>query len=263
MTASPSIPTVLTLSGHDPSGGAGVQADIESIISHGCHACTLVTALTIQDTRNVKTVQVIDPNWVLQQADLLLADISVQAIKIGLIGSAAMIDTIEQILARVPKVPVVLDPILAAGGGTSLATERLMEALNQRLLPHTTVLTPNIREALALTQQQSAGLAAKALNQAGCEYVLMTGADEAETEVYNSLYHNGSEIEHYTWKLLPSVYHGSGCTLASSIAALLAQGNSPLQACHEAQHYAWETLSHGYRIGHGQSIPNRLYWTQD
>ncbi|EQL39089.1 hydrogenase [Pseudomonas aeruginosa VRFPA03] len=115
-----SRPVVLCLSGHDPSGGAGLQADIEALLAQGCHAAPAVTALTVQDTVNVSDFRVLDREWVLAQANAVLADLPVAAVKLGMLGSLEMVDTVAEILAAHPHLPVVCDPVLRAGGGGAL-----------------------------------------------------------------------------------------------------------------------------------------------
>lgn len=262
MTQPRSAPVVVVFAGLDPTGGAGLQADIEAIASHGCHACPVLTAVAAQDTRDVRQVIPLAPEAVDLQARTVLADVSVAAFKIGLLGSSAVAQTVLRIVRDHPAVPVVLDPVLRAGGGARLADAALIQALSG-LLPLTTVLTPNTAEARALAPEarglNGCGLA---LLQRGAEFVLITGADEAGAEVANTLYGEGRVLERFTWPRLEGSYHGSGCTLAASIAGLLAQGDAPAGAILEAQEYTWEALRSGYRVGAGQWIPNRLFWAR-
>lgn len=260
MTNTP--PTVLCFSGHDPSGGAGIQADIETLISHRCHAASIITALTEQDTGNVKKLIPQKPGDIIDQAETLLADLAVSAIKIGLIGHHETAMAIHTILERHPHVPVVLDPVLAAGGGTELASEQLIHAINDRLLPNTTLLTPNSIEARKLSGRQDLNDAALSLLDKGCRYVLITGTHEQGDTVCNRLYHDGALLESFYWERLPHSYHGSGCTLAAAIAAMIAHGLDPFSAVNEAQDYTWNALENAYRPGKGQHNPNRLFWME-
>lgn len=258
-----SRPAVLSFSGHDPSGGAGVQADIETIISHNCHPVSVITALTEQDSQNVKKLIPQHPDDIISQARTLLADIPVKAIKIGLLGHAETVQAVHKILKEYPGIPVVLDPVLAAGGGADLSNNQLISCINELLLPYTTVLTPNSEEARRLTGLASLKDCGLALLQKGCGHVLITGTHEATPEVSNQLFYNGRCCETYNWTRLPHSYHGSGCTLAASIAALLAQGLDVFQAITEAQEYTWNSLAAAYRPGKGQHIPNRLFWIDE
>lgn len=256
-------PVVISFSGHDPCGGAGVQADIEAIISHHCHAASIITCLTEQDTRNVAEIVPQNPDKLIRQIKTLLRDLPVHAFKIGLIGHADTVQIIYDTIRRYPLIPVILDPILAAGGGTELANEALIEAMQELLLPLTTVLTPNCQEARRLTGCEEIGACGAAfLEKFGTEYILITGADEATESVTNHLFHHNHQ-DCYTWARLPSSYHGSGCTLAASIAALFAHGVPPLRAISNAQEYTWNSLQAAYKTGAGQSNPNRFFWRDE
>lgn len=257
MSASP--PVVLCFSGHDPVGGAGIQADIETLARLGCHACSVVTSLTVQDTRNVRRILPQSGADFLEQARCVAADLPVAAVKIGLLGSVDLVRAVAAILAELPGIPVVLDPILAAGGGTSLAGVELIDALRSRLLPLATVATPNIPEACRLTGASDPDGAARALLGLGCGHVLLTGthADEEEAEVVNRWY-RGESVDAYRWPRLPGSYHGSGCTLAAAVAGHLASGRPMAVAVAEAQRFAWEALRQGFRLGKGQWLPNRI-----
>jgi hydroxymethylpyrimidine/phosphomethylpyrimidine kinase len=257
------VPVVMVFSGNDPSGGAGTQADIEALASHGCHAAPVVTALTIQDTQEVMGYTPLDAGLIIEQARAVLEDMPVAAFKIGLLGSAEAAEAIHTILTDYPEAPVILDPVLAAGNGAELADDEVVDAMTSLLLPMTTVLTPNSLETRTLAPEgDSLDACAMALLARGTEFVLVTGTHENTPEVTNSLYGNNRLLETFSWDRLPGSFHGSGCTLASSIAGLLAQGLEPFTAVHEAQEYTWETLKHGYRIGMGQQLPNRLFWAQ-
>jgi hydroxymethylpyrimidine/phosphomethylpyrimidine kinase len=254
----------MTFSGHDPSGGAGTQADIEVLSSMGCHAVPVVTALTVQDTHNVIAVEPVAPRLIIEQARAVLADVDIAAFKIGLLGSCEAAQVLHTLLADYPEVPLVFDPITAAGGGKSLASSELVDAMRTLLLPLTTLLTPNVHEARLLAQNaDSLEACAQELMSLGCEFVLLTGTHaEDEEAVVNRFYGHRKLLDTSRWPRLAHTYHGSGCTLAAGIAGLLAQGLEPLSAIHEAQQYTWETLNHAYRIGQGQLLPNRLFWAQ-
>src|SRR6516225_12286626 len=143
-------PIVLTFASSDPSGGAGVQADILTLSSMGCHPLSVLTAITVQDTLGVEGLQPLDSEWVADQARCLLEDMPVDAFKIGVLGSVENIAAIAEILSDYPDVPLVLDPVLASGRGDELATDEMLHALRELLLPRTTILTPNSTEARRL-----------------------------------------------------------------------------------------------------------------
>jgi hydroxymethylpyrimidine/phosphomethylpyrimidine kinase len=254
----PHPPVVLCLSGHDPTGGAGIQADIETVSRFGCHPCSVVTALTVQDTHNVRKVLPQPAGDFLEQARTLLRDVPVSAVKIGLLGSAAIAHAVCELIETIESLPVVLDPILAAGGGTNLANQDLIETLRLTLIPRTTVLTPNSPEARTLTGKEDLADCARDLLALGCPNVLLTGTHENGDDVINRLYRASGTIS-YRWPRLPESYHGSGCTLASAVAALLALGRDVETAASEAQDFTWQALSGGFRPGGGQWLPNRFY----
>lgn len=255
-------PVVVSFSGHDPSGGAGLQADIETITSHHCHAASIITCLTEQNTKNVAEIVPQKPEHIIRQAKTLLNDMPVHAFKIGLIGHADTARAIYEVVRVYPLVPIILDPILAAGGGTNLANEELLNVMRELLLPLTTVLTPNCQEARRLTGLDDIEMCGLKLRDYGCENVLITGADEATESVTNRLF-NFEHQQNYTWARLPANYHGSGCTLAASIAALFALGVEPLQVINDAQEYTWHSLQAAYRTGAGQLNPNRFFWRDE
>ncbi len=257
-------PVVMAIAGNDPTGGAGLAADTESIISQGCYAMPVATCITVQDTCDVHSVNPIDADLVIQQARTILEDIAVDAIKIGLLGNEENIEAVHEIIADYPNIPVVLDPIMTAGGGSPLSNDVMLEMFIELLLPYTTVLTPNSHEALALVPgADSIQAAALALQESGCQYILVTGTHENSPQVINRLYGEQKELYNYRWDRLPHSYHGSGCTLSASLTALLAHGLSPAEAVYQAQEFTWYSLYNGHRLGMGQHHPNRLFWANE
>lgn len=253
----------MTFAGSDPTGGAGIQADIEALASMGCHAAPVITAITTQDTRDLQDFAAVPPERVITQARAVLEDIPIAAFKVGMLGSVLNAEAVHTILVDYPDCPVILDPVLATGAGTELADDDILDGLVNLLLPITTVLTPNSVEARALAPQaDTLDACAQQLMSQGCEFVLITGTHERTPHVINSLYGNMRRLQSFQWERLPGAYHGSGCTLASGIAGLLAQGLEPFTAVHEAQQYTWESLKNAYRIGRGQQLPNRLFWVK-
>ena len=273
-TASP--PIVLTFAGSDPSGGAGLQADLLTLASMGCHPLSVITALTVQDTLGVESVLPIDADWVSDQARQLLEDMPVDAFKLGVLGSVESIAVIAEIVSDYPDVPLILDPVLASGRGDELASGDMTRALRELLLPQTTILTPNSTEARRLADVEDDGdaegdgddapsladCAARLIAQ-GAEYVLITGTHEPTPKVVNTLYGKDGVVRTDTWPRLPGSYHGSGCTLASALAAMLASGVELAEAVREAQEYTWQTLKNAYRPGMGQWLPDRLFWARE
>lgn len=284
-------PIVLTFAGSDPTSGAGLQADMLTLASLGCHPVTVVTAITVQDTAGVEDILPVAAEWVADQARAILEDMPVAAFKIGMLGSVETIAAIAEIIADYPDIPLVLDPVLASGRGDAFTDDDMIEAITTLLLPQTSVLTPNSLEARRLVQQAdddqetpdaddadgsgnasdndsatpSLDLAqcAHALIDAGCEYVLITGTHEDTEQVVNTLYGSHGVVRTDRWERLPGSYHGSGCTLAAAIAAHLAHGIALTEAVVGAQEYTWQTLAAGFRPGMGQLIPDRMFWSHD
>ena len=261
MSSSP--PVVLTFAGSDPTSGAGLQADLLTLASMGCHPLSVLTAVTVQDTHGVSSIDALDARRVRAQAERLLADIPVAAFKLGVLGSASNTEVIARILADHPEIPVVLDPVLASGRGDVLADEELVAAIRANLVPLSTVITPNSLEARRLSAAQSLTQAARGLLDMGAEYVLITGTHEPGDEVLNTLYDGAGVVREDRWTRLAGSYHGSGCTLASAIAAAIANGASVPEAARDAQEFTWQTLVNGFRAGAGQLIPDRFFWARE
>jgi hydroxymethylpyrimidine/phosphomethylpyrimidine kinase len=262
-------PIVLTFAASDPTGGAGLQADLLTLASMGCHPLSVVTGITVQDTRGVDDLLAIDSDWVVDQARKLLEDMPVAAFKLGVLSSIENITAIAEIISDYPEVPVILDPVLASGRGDSLAGDEMIVALRELIVPQTTVLTPNSMEARRLAEEDEEGEdpsldeCASRLIELGCEFVLITGTHENTPEVINILYGESGVVRTDRWKRLPGSFHGSGCTLASAIAATMANGLDVPEAVREAQEYTWQALAHGFRPGMGQHLPDRFFWARE
>ena len=256
--AQPHPPVVAIIAGNDPSGGAGVAADIQTVTALGGHPAPVITALTVQDTRNAYRVEATAPELVIEQARAVFDDLPVRAVKIGLLPTAETATAVAEFLADYRHVPLVLDPVLVAAGGADLAERALADVLLERLMPLATVATPNALEIRRLGGETGdrASRAATLLAR-GCRWVLVKGADEDTPGVENALYGEGFDST-YRWRRLPESYHGSGCTLASAIAVLLARGRPVPVAVQDAQRYTIEALRTGFRPGRGQYIPRRL-----
>ncbi|WP_426152485.1 hydroxymethylpyrimidine/phosphomethylpyrimidine kinase [Pseudomonas sp. DC3000-4b1] len=254
-----SRPVVLCLSGHDPSGGAGLQADIEALLAQGCHAAPAITALTVQNTVDVTDFRVLDRAWVLAQAQAVMADSPIAAIKLGMLGSLEMVDTVVEVIQQNPGVPVVCDPVLRAGGGGRLGKDEVGYAIREKLLPLATVATPNLPEARILAElpEGSADQCAARLLE-HCANVLITGGHGDEQDIHNRLYGRDGRRDTRTCQRLPGSYHGSGCTLASALAGRLALGERLPGAVQSALDYTWRTLRDAERLGQGQYVPRRL-----
>lgn len=262
-------PIVLTFAASDPTSGAGVQADLLTLAAMGCHPLSVITAITVQDSLGVEDVFALDAEWVADQARAVLEDMPVAVFKIGMLGSVETIAVIAEIVGDYPDIPLILDPVLSSGRGDELASEDMIAALSEMLIPQTTLITPNSMEARRLTMDEDADdnpsldVCATRLISLGCEYVLITGTHENTPQVINTLYGEQGKLASNVWQRLPGSFHGSGCTLASAIAAALAQGMDMVEACKDAQDFTWQSLKAGFRPGMGQYIPDRLFWARE
>jgi hydroxymethylpyrimidine/phosphomethylpyrimidine kinase len=187
----PSPPAILCFAATDPSGGAGLAADILAIAAMGGHALPVVTGVTVQDTLGVEDMHVLDAEWVADQARCVLEDMPVAAFKIGVVGSVESVAAIAEVASDYPDIPLILDPVLASEGGDSFADEQVILAIRELLLPQTTVLTPNVMEARRLASEDgdeddlSLDECAGRLIGMGCEFVLITGTHESGPQVTN------------------------------------------------------------------------------
>jgi hydroxymethylpyrimidine/phosphomethylpyrimidine kinase len=252
-------PSVLIFAGSDPSGGAGLQADIQTVSALGAHPLSAITALTVQDNDRVFNVHPVPAALVRQQAHALIDKMDIAAVKIGIVGNRAnaeaIADTLRQMKEKRPDLPVVLDPVLASGHGDRLSEDNPAFAIST-LLPFATIVTPNLPEAAALCGGDSRIEAQVEALLGFCPNVLIKGGHGSGADVVNRLFASGNQCT-WTWPRIAGGFHGTGCTLASAIAALLAHGKPIVEAVEEAQAYCNHALQTAYAIADGQRIPNR------
>jgi hydroxymethylpyrimidine/phosphomethylpyrimidine kinase len=254
------LPRVLIIAGSDSSGGAGIQADIKTATAFGAYAMTAITAVTVQDTLGVHGIHPIPPAMVRDQIARAIADIGADAIKIGMLGNAQMVETVAEALSAYgPSIPVVLDPVMIAKGGASLLDEDAVAAIKERLLPMARIVTPNIPEAIKLTGSDLAS--SEAVTQAnetlfsfGAEAVLIKGGHGSGSTVTDLLAVRGEGL----WvlkaaRLRTQATHGTGCTLASAIACGFAEGMRLNDAVARAHRYVQAAIrsAPGFGVGHG------------
>lgn len=249
--------SVLSIAGSDSGGGAGIQADLKTFAALGVHGLSALTALTAQTTRGVSAVHLPPVDFLREQIRCLIDDFDVRAVKIGMLADAERIHCVADALAAHPHIPLVLDPVMVASSGARLLVQEAIEALRTELLPRATVVTPNLPEAEVLLdrplQDSSAvALAAAELLAQGADWVLMKGGHLLEgVEVHDRLFgHN--EAHEWSQPRLQIQPHGTGCTLSSAIAALLARGLSVPQAVEGAVQYVQRGLKSAYRPGLGE-----------
>jgi len=252
-------PAVLAIGGHDPTGGAGVTADVQTLSRLGCHPASIVTAITEQDTHSVKAYRCLDSELVRRQCETLLNDLDIAVIKTGMLASGDTLRALAPLLIAAGT-PLVIDPVLAGGGGGALADDELRDSLITELIPHASMITPNLQELRALTGSDDIAAASRQLLKSGCANILVTTTDAGDTdEIIHQLFAQDGSRHDIHCQRLAGHYHGSGCTLASAIAAYLALGTDILAAVKKAHHFTYTSLQRAYRLSDGQHLPNRLH----
>ncbi|MGA9796718.1 MAG: bifunctional hydroxymethylpyrimidine kinase/phosphomethylpyrimidine kinase [Rhizomicrobium sp.] len=253
---------LLIVAGSDSSGGAGIQADIKTACAFGVYAMTAVTTVTVQDTRSVRAIHAVPPALIAEQIRATLADIGADAIKIGMLGSAAAVNAVADALkTSARKIPIVLDPVLASTGGKAFLDARAIAALKARLLPLATLVTPNIPEAklLAKMRQHSrkdAEAAARALMAQGAQAALIKGGHSTRATIDDVMVWKGG-VEVYAFPRIKTRHtHGTGCTLSTAIACGLAQGLSLPLAVGRAREYVQAAIETAPGLGKGHGPLN-------
>lgn len=247
-------PVVLFVGGLDPSGGAGLAADIETAAALGAHAAPVASLITVQDTRRVQRSRPLAAGLVAEQAEAVLGDQAVAAVKLGALGTAAIARALARVLAGRPDLPVVTDPVLAASGGGALAGPGLVKAYAESILPLTRLATPNAAEFAALGGEA----AVPALLARGLGACLVTGGDAAAPRVVHVLYAGGGRREVDAGPRLPGTFHGSGCTFAAALAVHFARGAALDAALDGAGRFVRRALENAYAPGRGQPVPGRF-----
>ena len=255
------IANILTVAGSDPSGGAGIQADLKTIAALGGYGMAVLTALTAQNTRGVHGVHRVPAAFVAAQLDAVWADVGVDALKTGMLATAAVVRAVAAQCQRRPTVPCVVDPVLVAKGGARLLAPPALAALRRHLLPLATVITPNLPEAAALLDQPEAGSVAamrrtaRALHALGPAAVLLKGGHLPGRACVDVLYDGHGYVEFPAPRIRTRHTHGTGCTLASALATRLGQGLALPEAVGQAKDYVTAAIRAGARLrvgtGHG------------
>jgi len=251
------VARVLAIAGSDPSGGAGIQADLKTFSAYGVYGMTAITALTVQNTLGVTRVALSDPQLVLEQMTAVLEDIGIDAIKIGMLGDSAIVAGVSKWLASGPRVPVVLDPVMVSTSGDRLFGAQAEERVIASLLAHTTIVTPNLPEASVLAgipvqDREDMVRAAEIIAGYGVAYVLVKGGHLPD-QASDLLWHHGETQWFDGTHIVTNNTHGTGCTLSSAIAAGLAQGWSMTDAVGRAKGFVTEAIlaAPGLGLGHG------------
>lgn len=255
------VPTILSIAGSDPSGGAGIQGDLKTFAALRVHGCAVVTALTAQNTCGVREVWPVSADVVVRQLTTLLDDVEVHAVKIGMLVNAAIVSAVAGVLHRFPHVPVVLDPVLRATAGGTLLEAAAVGALLDELMPLVTVITPNAAEAGVLaglpapTSTDDAAVVAQRLVARGAAAALVTGGHLDGNSTSVDVLATAHGLETFSvLRVAGNGAHGSGCALSSAIAALLARGSDLSSACAEAQQFVARAIRDGAQVGIGHGI---------
>ena len=253
-------PTVLCFSGLDPSGGAGLQADIEAIGQSGAHAAIACTALTVQNSQQVFGFTATPKDLLLAQANAVVQDLPITCVKSGMLGTTDNITALAVFLREHPNYLYVLDPVLVANSGGSLGNQETLVKAFVELIPLATLITPNTVELRALTGEQDLEQAAQKLFAMGAQAVLVKGGHEDTPDfIRNALYIKGELISESQCPRLDGEYHGSGCSLASYIAGRLALGDDLKVAVHHAEVWLFGALTSAETpVPNGQKIPKRF-----
>jgi len=264
------IPTALSIAGSDPSGGAGIQADLKSFSANGVYGMSAITALTVQNTQGVSDIHLLDAAFVSAQIKALFEDIRIDAIKIGMIANAEIAHAVTDTLAAHTHIPIVLDPVMVAKGGHALLEEAAITAVQERLLPLAEILTPNLEEAARLLNTSVASTRAemetqgKALLSLGPKAVLMKGG-HLQTQESPDLFITAHGSTWYEAQRIDTANtHGTGCTLSSAIAAQIAKGHTHEQAIRHAKAYVHSAIAGADSLhigsGHGPTHHFHSLW---
>ena len=266
-SSSQPIPNVLSIAGSDPSGGAGIQADLKTFAALRCHGLSVLTSLTAQNTQGVKDLFLVPAPFVAAQIDALFADSVIKTIKIGMTASAEIVETIAERLAQLSALPVVLDPVLASSSGQLLAKDDIAESLVKSFAPRVSLVTPNLAEAAKLSGKPvprslpEMQEIARRLHDRGFPAVLVKGGHR-EAETCDDVYFDGTDIRIFSTPRVPTRNtHGTGCTLSAAIAAHLAYGLALAPAIEAAKLFLQRALesADALSVGKGPGPLNHFH----
>jgi hydroxymethylpyrimidine/phosphomethylpyrimidine kinase len=263
-------PLILTFGAADPIGAIGIQADLASFAAMGCHGLSVITSLLIGDTARVEDTQVIDADWVADQARVLLEDMPVAAFKVGTVGSIENVSVIAEIVSDYPDVPLILDPFLSSMPDQGPDSEDMLIAIRELLIPQTTLFLASAVELARLAEtwrepsnNDTMSIDAMRIIEMGCEYLFVTGTPGDVHEVANTLFDESGVLRQDSWQRLPGSFSGAGSTLSATIAAMLANGVDVPEAVFEAQEFTHAALANAHRLGMGKLTPDRYFWARE
>lgn len=260
------IANILSIAGSDPSGGAGIQADLKTFAARGTYGMAVLTALTAQNTQGVTGVHTVPPSFVTQQIKAIFADVRVDAVKIGMIASGEIAEAVADIVGAHASIPIVLDPVMVAKGGHTLLPEEAIDAMKRCLLPLATLITPNLPEAAALLGTPEASdrhvmaMQAEQLRSLGPRMALVKGGHLDSPESPDVLADNSGTHWFEARRMNTRNTHGTGCTLSSAIAAELGKGKCPREAVDGAKQYLARAVerAHELHVGSGHGPVNHF-----
>ncbi len=266
MSLPPAWPVALTIAGSDSGGGAGIQADLRTFAFHRVHGTSVLTCVTAQNTVGVTRVDALSPEAVVAQMDAVTSDITVKAVKTGMLLNRGIIDAVSTLVSQLPQtIPVVVDPVMVSRAGAQLIDDVAVATLTEGLIPQATIVTPNRYEAelltgLTLTTLADMEAAARKIYCLGPKAVLVKGGGMADDLKGTDVWFDGQTLEVLTTETVctPNT-HGTGCTLSAAIAANLALGQTPLDAVRAAKQYVTHALHHSLTIGRGQGPVGHFY----
>lgn len=266
---------VLSFGSSDPLGAIGIQADLGSFAAMGCHGLTVITTILVGDTTEISEVEPVDAEIVIEQARTILEDVPVAAFKLGMIGSVENVTAIAEIVADYPEVPLIFDPFSSnvpdQSQGQSQDMEDILTAINELIIPQTTVLVASALEIARMAETWREPSAddtlapdVQRLIESGCEYVFVMGTgNNTGNEITNSLYDQSGIIRHDSWPRLSGSFLGAGSTLSAAMTALIANGLEISDAVLEAQEFTNAALAHAQRFGMGKLVPDRYFWVRE
>jgi hydroxymethylpyrimidine/phosphomethylpyrimidine kinase len=261
----PPAPVILTIAGFDPSGGAGIAADLKTFAAYNCYGVAAITALTIQNTQGASAVHPLDATLLRKSIEALIQDESIKAVKIGMLANRANAEVVGGFLEANPTIPSVLDPVIRSSSGLELVDAPGLDFLRSHLLSRVTVITPNLDEASVLTGMKVESVeemkaAAQKLVEMGARAVVVTGG---HLEKAIDVFYDGSKLETFVGeRVKPDNTHGTGCTFSSAVAANLALGRQLYDSAMLAKAYVTEAIRKAYATGRGRLPLNHLFRMQ-
>jgi hydroxymethylpyrimidine/phosphomethylpyrimidine kinase len=263
-------PLILTFGASDPVAATGIQADLAAFAAMGCHGLSVITSILIGDTTHVEDMQVIDADWVVDQARVVLEDMPVAAFKVGVVGSIESVSAIAEIVSDYPDIPLILDPFISSIPDQGPDSEDMLIAMRELLIPQTTVMVLSAVELSRLAEtwrepssDDTLTLDAMRVIELGCEYLFVTGTPCDIHDVANTLFNESGVVRHDNWQRISGAFSGAGTTLSSTIAALLANGLDVPEAAFEAQEFTIASIANAQRLGMGKLVLDRYFWARE